>query len=607
MTIFRLIPAKWAIHLKILEGHFTNDEILALNSEGYNIYYFPNYPSDYKDGERVDGASVDTFSYVFVDLDLKDGKYKDKQEFLKVLKDVDIDPTYIVDSGHGIHVYWRVTNLDAKSYLRFQRRLCRLFNTDEAVANLCQLMRYPETINVKNEHEQVACSTLYTREVYKTAEEMDKLLPTITLEDEKYCEDHYNRTYNINQENTDISDELPPKFGELLRDNAEVKSLFAGSTTDRSKSDFRLGHLMFANGFTRDEALSVLVNSAKALERAPVHRSNYAINIVDKIWTFEHAPTNQLSESVAAILSRHDSEELKGKRFRTFNYFDGTEHGFRLSQVLGLVAGVGVGKTAIALNIFKGFVQNNPDYDHMFVSLEQPGREIAGRWEKMCGKDTRLHDKVHVLSNYNADGSYRDLSLTDIQTYILEFQKTSGRKIGCVCIDHIGVLRQESKPGEYQGLRSICAQMKAFAVATETFMIMQSQTNRAKSGVGDIELFKDAAFGTQSFESFVDYMLCCWQPLKRCYDDKECPRITAYKFAKIRFKSRNDVIIEDQAYRLLFDQDTETLKPINQAEETAFRFYIAKAVNLRKADIKTEVTPYKSTPGAQGETTVKGN
>lgn len=607
MTIFRLIPAKWATHLKVLEGHFTNDEIIALNSEGYNIYYFPNYPSEYKPGETVEGSKVDTFNYVFVDLDLKAGKYKNKQEFINTLHDSNVNPTCIIDSGHGVHSYWRVNNLDAKSYLRFQRRLCRLFDTDEAVANLCQLMRYPETINTKSKDDQILCQTVSQYAVSYEAEELDKLLPPITMEDEKYCEQHYNKTYNINQENINISDELPPKFGQLIRDNTEVKSLFAGNSTDRSKSDFRLGHLMFANDFTRDEALSVLVNSAKAMERAPIHRRSYAINIVDKIWTFEQSNTNQLSESVATILSRHDSEELKGKRFRTFNYFDGTEHGFRLSQVLGLVAGVGVGKTAIALNIFKGFVQNNPDYDHMFVSLEQPGREIAGRWEKMCGKDTRLHDKVHVLSNYNADGSYRDLSLTDIQTYILDFQKTSGRKIGCVCIDHIGVLRQESKPGEYQGLRSICAQMKAFAVATETFLIMQSQTNRQKAGIGDLELFKDAAFGTQSFESFVDYMLCCWQPLKRCYDDKECPRITAYKFAKIRFKSRNDAIIEDQSYRLLFDQDTETLKPITQVEETAFKFFIAKAVNLRKADIKTDVTPYKSTPGDRDETTIKGN
>lgn len=606
MTIFRLIPAKWTSNLKVLEGHFNPEDIKALNHEGYNIYFFPNYPSDYKDGETVEGSRVNTFSYVFVDLDLKNGMYESRETFTTILQNLKFPPNRIIDSGHGVHAYWAVSNLDPKSFLRFQRRLCRYLKTDEAVANLCQLMRYSGTINTKDKDKPKQCYDLHLDAGSYTAEELDAHLPKITLEDEKYCENHYNRTYNINQENINISDELPAKFGQLIRENSEAKSLFAGTNSDRSKSDYRLGHLMYANDFTRDEALSVLVNSAKALERAPIHRQSYAINIVDKIWTFENEPTN-LSESVASILSRHDSEELKGKRFRTYNYFDGTEHGFRLTQVLGLVAGVGVGKTAIALNIFKGFVQNNPDYDHMFVSLEQPGKEIAGRWEKMCGKDTRLHEKVHVLSNYNTDGSYRDLSLTDIQDYILKFQKTSGRKIGCVCIDHIGVLRQEKSPGEYQGLRSICSQMKAFAVATKTFLIMQSQTNRQKAGIGDLELFKDAAFGTQSFESFVDYMLCCWQPLKRCYDDKECPRITAYKFAKIRFKSKNDVIIEDQAYRLLFDQDTETLKPITQVEETSFKFYIAKAVNLRKADIKIEITPYKSTPGDRSETKTQDN
>lgn len=593
-VVYRLIAPKW-LDKPVLEGQFSKTQINKANNEGYNVYYFPNYPANYKPGTSVTGRDIDIFNWCFVDCDLKDGKYKDKESFYQALGESGIRPTKIVDSGNGVHAYWRVSNLDAKAYLRFQRRLVRLFNTDEATTMLVQLLRVPGTKNTKNKDKYVDCVEVYsnTDTVY-TAEELDKALPPITSADEDSCVKHYDRTYGLNQE-TDISDTLPPRFGKFIKDNEEAKDLFINSSDDRSKSDYRLAHLMFADGFTREEAASVLVNCPKAMERAPIHRNNYAKNIVDKVWTFEDKTESvELSNSVESILSRGDDEYLKGKRFPCQPYFDGTEHGFRLTQVIGLCAGVGVGKTAIGLNLFKGFVERNPDYIHMFVSLEQPSREIAGRWKKMCGNNTTLHTKVHVLSNYNADGSYRNLSLTEIQNYILEFQSKTGVKIGCVCIDHIGVLKQEKKAGEYQGLRDICAQLKSFAVATETLLVIQSQTNRDKAGIGDLELHKDAAFGTQSFESYLDFLLVAWQPLKRVYDNEACPRVTAYKYAKVRTKSKKDVLIEDQCYRLLFDQDTETLRPLTQDEETSFDYFANHALAMRKKDRKTDLVRYTS-------------
>lgn len=617
MTLCRMIAPPWLKELgykNAIEGLFTDDQIASRNAEGYNVYYWPNHPKTYDGSSTVSASQINVFNYALVDFDLKDSNGRNKDTFVIELLDSQFPPSRIVDSGNGIHAYWRVSDLDAKSYLRLSRRLMRHFNTDEAVGTLSQLMRLPGTVNTKKQDNFVMCEEVLAEDVSSvyTAEQLDALLPPISQDDERYCTEHYNRLLKVDDGSTKVDDTLPPKFGKLLDQNPEAKAIWANAGDDRSKGDYRLGHLMFANGFTKAEALSVLVNSAKAMQRSPTHRVGYAQNIVDKIWTYELAETKSktgLSESVASILVRNDEESLKGRRFRSHPYFDGTEHGFRLSQVIGLCAGVGVGKTAVALNLFKGFVQNNPDYVHMFVSLEQPGREIAGRWAKMAGNDFSLHDKVHVLSNYNPDGSYRDLSLTDIQTYILEFQKETGLKVGCVCIDHIGVLRQEAAPGEYQGLRAICAQMKSFAVVTETLLIMQSQTNRDKAGIGDLELFKDAAYGTQAFESFVDFMLCCWQPLKRCYDSPECPRVTAYKFAKIRFKSKSDKITEDQCYRLSFDQETETLKPILQVEEVAFNFFATKALNLRKKDRKTDLVEYKSTPGGANGTskdTVEG-
>lgn len=595
--IHRLISPKWK-NLPVLEGEFNSAQIAQCNLQGYNIYYLPNGVSSYQPGRNVTGSDIDNFKWIFVDCDLKDNRYASKEDFYEALQSIEIPSSKVVDSGNGVHAYWRIDGLDAKSYLRLQRRMMRLLNTDEATCMLFQLMRYPNTVNTKDQNDLKLCTEVYTSDAIYTAEEMDKLLPLITLEDEAFCQTHYDKTYNINQ-GPDISDSLPPKFGEFLLNNVEAKELFAGESDDRSKSDYRLGHLMFANGFTKNEAASVLVNSVKALDRAPIHRQSYARNIVDKIWTFELAEDKSklnLSMSVKDILQK-TGDGLKGTSFRCHPRIDNTVHGFRLGQVIGLVAGSGVGKTAFALNLFQWFAQTNPDYHHFFIPLEQPANEIADRWKTMCGKDTSLHDKVHVISNYDEKGNFRHLSFDEIREYIEKFQEVTGNKVGCIVVDHIGALKKKGKDGENQDIMDICHNMKAFAVQTNTLLVMQSQSSRAKAGIGDIELDKDAAYGTVYFESYCDYLITLWQPLKRCASEEACPSITAFKFCKIRHKkAKKDVILEDVPYYMYFDSETERMRDLTQDEKTSFSFFLTKSTNKRKADKRITITDYISVP-----------
>jgi hypothetical protein len=269
---------------------------------------------------------------------------------------------------------------------------------------------------------------------------------------------------------------------------------------------------------------------------------------------------------------------------------------------MGLVAGSGVGKTAWTLNAFRWFAQKNPDYHHFFVPLEQPANEIADRWATMCGSDSSLHDKVHILSNYDDDGNFRHLSFDETREYITAFQKERGIKVGCVVIDHIGALKKKGKDGENQDLMDICHSMKAFAVQTNTFLIMQSQSSREKAGIGDLELNKDAAYGTVYFESYCDYLVTLWQPLKRCHSEQSCPTVTAFKYCKIRHKKKQDVVQEDVPYFLSFDSDTEQMHDMTQDQIISFNYFLPKATNKRKGDRKTELLTYKSVPQGSNET-----
>ena len=597
--IYRLIAPTWATNLKkTVEGPLGNEDLKTLNEQGYNAYYFVNPPSHFDPSKPVDGSQIDSFSQVFIDMDLKDGVYPDKDAFIDTILAADLPPTRIVDSGNGVHVYWQVSNLNAMSYLRFQRRLCRLFNTDEAVSKIAQLMRVPGTYNTKSK-DYVPCVLVAETDQVYTAEEFDRLLPSITKEDENYCKQHHDKTYGLVKEIT-IDDEIPAKFGELVKNNAEVQRLWTGPTDDRSSNDFRLGHLMFAAGFTKPEAMAVLAQSAKALQRAPVHRITYAQNIVDKIWTYEEQPETKIfaPTSVRDILTR--PKTANGVRIPTWKYIDNTEAGFRTGQVLGLVAGSGVGKTTMALNIFLGFVESNPDLEHFFIPLEQPDREIAERWAAMCGDKKHLYDKVHVISNYDDNGAFKDLSLEDIKQQILEFNNT-GKKVGCVVIDHIGVLCNDNKLGQDEGLKKICKAMKGFAMETNTFLIMQSQTSREKAGIGDLEINKDAAFGTSAFENFCDYLITLWQPLKRVYT-MGAPTILSYKFCKIRHKKQGkDCILEDMPYSVFFDPETQLIRELTELEEKGLSYWVAQATTKRKLDRKTDIVNYTSIRWTDGK------
>lgn len=605
MTLCRLIAPEWLMNekpskQKVLEGVFSNKQLRKYNNEGYNVYYLPNAPSKYEPGKTIDGSDVDTFGWVFVDCDLKDGVYADKDAFIEAVAASGLPPCKIVDSGHGIHAYWHITNLDANSYLRFQRRLTRKFNTDEAVGKIFQLMRLPGFRNTKvysEVHEdQPLCILIYESNLPGyTAEELDKLLPPITLEDEEYCQRHYNKTYNLNQSETQVDEKIPDKFGDLLRENSEVKELWINNSDDRSKNDFRLASLLLAKGFTKEEAMSVLINCAKALTRAPIHRISYAKNIVMQ-FPFKSSkgetPANT-SPTVRNLLARGE-ETITGTRFTCNRLIDDTVHGFRLGQVIGIVGGSGVGKTTLTLNTFLWFAEHNPDYHHFFFSLEQPAGEIANRIRTICKGNDSLFDQIHIISNYAENGDYVHFSIDMIEEHLLKFKQETAAKVGAVVVDHIGVLLKSDKNGESEGLIGICRRMKAVAVKVNMMLIMLSQAPREKAGIGDLELNKDAAFGTVFFESFLDYCICLWQPLKRVYH-MGAPTIMAFKFGKIRHKKQgHDRIQEDVCYQLYFDPETELLRELTQEEETAAKYFVGQATTARKADRKADIVPYES-------------
>jgi KaiC/GvpD/RAD55 family RecA-like ATPase len=594
MIVRALLP-KWAQEKypdrpPVMEGVFEEDDLYTLNTElYYNIHYLPNYPKNYNPEVSVEGSQVDTFNYVFVDMDLKDGVHT-KESFINLLKTYGMEPTRIIDSGNGIHAYWAVSDLDPLSYLRLQRRLCRLFDTDETMAKIFQLMRPPGFVNTKHREGFKPVELIDETNAVYTCEQLNALLPPITLKDEEYCQRHMISTYDPKSASKAIQD-LPKKWFQAAKKGTELYNLFYGNVKDRSKADYRIGHLLAAEGFDRDEIMAVLANTAKALERSPHHRYNYANNIVEQLeLAIEYSKPEKLGYSVDELLADSDDDDFEGTPFRCHPYFDATVCGFRLTHVLGLVGGAGSGKTAVSLNYFYHFAKKNPEYVHVVFSLEQPMKEIAKRWRKMAGTNKVLNKTIIIVDNYNKDGTYRNLSLDDCEAYVRGLQE-AGTKVGCVMIDHIGILKKETKNGEREELTAICQRMKSFAVNRNVLLIMQSQTNRDKAKGGDVELDKDAAYGTTTFEWYVDWLVTIWQPLKRVYEEAPHMTITCFKYCKIRHKSAMDELVEDKVYALKFDQSTGLLRRLTIEEKQSYDLYAKRATAERNRDKVEETTP----------------
>lgn len=269
----------WAFEKEDFE--ISKEEVEKLNRQGYNVYYYPNYSSSTVTNRHLKGSDIDVFEWLFIDMDLKDKKYDKKQTFVKFVETFSIKPTKIVDSGHGVHVYWRVSDLNAEKYLNLQKRLIQHFNTDPSIFTLKQLMRLEGYCNTKVKKEflvedkkRVMCKfagcndkEAYTR-IYTTTD-FDLVLPKITEENQKIITQHLKTVYEIADDSKKDVDTtiLPERFAVLLKQNKKIHDIFYTPQSDNSKSDYYLSCILKEHNFTEEEAYIVLHNTEKGQKR----------------------------------------------------------------------------------------------------------------------------------------------------------------------------------------------------------------------------------------------------------------------------------------------------------------------------------------------------
>jgi len=602
-----------------IEGiNFTKDFLEEKNKAGYNLYYFPNRPSTdvyTKEKFALSGKDIDVFSYIFLDMDLKEKVYESKEAFLKVLKDFNFTPSLTVDSGNGIHAYWKISDLTIEVYLKLQLCLIKKFDTDKSVFSALQLMRVPESLNTKKYKDYARSSIvkdLSNKKVYTLAdipEELDKILGPIELAKVQEHLDKLSGKYEVSLIDVDVN-LLPERFVKLMDKRAKLKEMFTDPRSvgkDRSAVDLMLTSELYRLKFDINDALIIISNTQKALEKG-ASRIAYASLTVAKV--YKNRATHRVT-SVKDYMRNKKSDILEPKVNGPF-YMDSDVLGspWRKKEILGLIAGSGVGKTAVALNIVKDIIENNPHNDevYIFFSLEMSKDQVIKRWLDLTNNDLALAEKFFVIDRVNEKNLPINIGLQEIYEYSQEVTQVTGKKIGAIILDHFHIIsthidarkspnfgidsEQNTGRGDIRNLslNGLATQLKALTQTLNTFCILLSQTTKGK-GIGDTPLAKDAAYGVSQFEWIVDRIITIWQPLMRV-QNKCATKFLAFQYAKIREKTIKDEIRELEPKVLVYSLQDGSIRVPCVNEYQNFEALLPEAEEARRALLKNEGIEY---------------
>lgn len=192
-----------------------NNFIFQLENQEKDLYFtnqtFYYYEEDNK--PRRKQKNIRTIRTFFVDIDKIEVNHlktkEDMKEYLynnyPFLKEIGIFPQYVVTSGHGLHLYFilseafgfvcledkqkqhKVNETRKAKWKELSLMLCKLFNSDSSVScDISKILRLPYSYNMKDEQSLIRGNLFNYREEYKTLsyEELKaKIEPLISLDD----------------------------------------------------------------------------------------------------------------------------------------------------------------------------------------------------------------------------------------------------------------------------------------------------------------------------------------------------------------------------------------------------------------------------------------
>ena len=561
-------------------------------------------------------------------MDLKDGVYSSKKDFLRVIEKYKNKPHIIVDSGNGLHIYWRVKDATRDEYLLIQKALIKKFNTDKSIWTVMQLMRYPGFKNTKDPEnyklaKKISPFKLSSSKNPYCYNDFSDILPLVTKEDDSDIRQHADALdgkIEIEYELPKTND-LPQHFIDEMENDVYIKTLFNEPTRvmggDRSRVDFNLACRLKRLKYSKEDIFTILYNTVKAQEKKEHHRANYAQTTVNKL--FVGAPALFAVENVSEFLKNKKDEEYLGRNVNGPGFLDCLHSKWRTKQMLTMVSGSGIGKTALALKIFSEMIKNNKHNDGLFFyfNLEMLCGEVVDRWQKLNGNDPDCMNRFYAVgaNTFEKMGKGNSPNLQTIYKIIKDTEKHTGKKAFAVAIDHVDALcgsvdlKQDITFGAENSnfidrikgditilsKDGICQSLKYLTQMLDVFLIVQSQTTKLADGAGDLVIGKQAAFGTSKLNWYSDYVLGLWRPLNRVTD--QCRQLglfaTAFQYTKKREENalKDGLGLQERAV-IKFIPEKEDYVEMSDEEMEHFDKLNESAIKIRQAEEKNQSKKY---------------
>jgi hypothetical protein len=221
-----------------------------------NLYF--GVSTRHKYCTNFEKGSCNKINTLFLDIDFKMKGNENQEEVLERINGFPLEPTFLIHSGNGYHLYWRLMapiELNEEKVAVIEKTLkgiCKKLNGDPSPCQVAQIMRVPNTFNVKDPKNPKPVEIIKASEknyniedfsVYKIGKEI--INSELDLPEEKITAEQINNKF----------ESLSKNFkGELMGENKD-KEGESSKIKDRSKHEFALVIKLLKNEWLPNEIL----------------------------------------------------------------------------------------------------------------------------------------------------------------------------------------------------------------------------------------------------------------------------------------------------------------------------------------------------------------
>ena len=266
--------------------------------------------------------------------------------------------------------------------------------------------------------------------------------------------------------------------------------------------------------------------------------------------------------------------------------FDCLVNKWSRQELLGLIGDSGVGKSEVVLAMFKVILENNPESNAIYVSLEMTDQKISERWYKMTKDNPELGDRLYIISRYDENGKSRKVSMDWIKRQLNYYREN----LGDVCvfaIDHIHCLGEN----DASTLNSIMITLKEMAVEMNAFGIPMAQVNKGSGQKGEVPLDADAVLGCSQFKYICSDIIQIHRPILRLEEDAKIS-VMGWGYCKVREADKKDKVKRGQNKLLIYDQDKRCLRKLNNTEFTLFKNFYNMLLEIKSEERDNKAFTY---------------